>query len=174
VSFSLSLVFKYRREKKLNMTHPLFVGTPVDDLPRELQRLIASYLPLRHPVATLALVKITQFETRVKWWYSKIYQIDLFCMREEVQNLRQNYYLERNQALSDWLQVERGGGHRRTMGKVPSRHRLLLLLRTKGIKVKRGLSTYHLHLTLTQGTQPVRRWTLQPSSPSESRWVREG
>jgi hypothetical protein len=156
--------------------HPLFVGTLIDDMPRELQRLIASYLPRQHPVAVLALVKITQFQTSVVWWYSKIYQIDLYCMRTREGVLDLCYYprLERTQALFHWLQVERGGGHRRTMGKVPSRHRLLMLLRTKGIKVKRGLSTYHLHLTLTQGTQPVRRWTLQPSSPSESRWVREG
>jgi hypothetical protein len=83
VSFKLGffclVCFKYRERKKI-MTHPLFVGTPVDDLPSELQWIIASYLP-RHPVASLAWDMIIQFLTRTdrSWLYGSISQDDLYC-----------------------------------------------------------------------------------------------
>jgi hypothetical protein len=52
----------------VSMTHPLFAGTPVDDLPPELQWIIASYI--RHPAAALAWEMSILFFTRTyrNWW----------------------------------------------------------------------------------------------------------
>jgi hypothetical protein len=160
------------------MTHPLFAGTPVDDLLPELQWIIASYL--RHPVARLADGMSILFLTRLDrcWWYCPISQVDLFCTNMYLWNEEgEEYRFDRSDRISDL------GYFTTTMwGRVPPnrpikeaeapRRRLLEILRKWGIRVKRGLSTYQLRLTLSGGTQPVRRWTLQPAPSGALKWVR--
>jgi hypothetical protein len=161
------------------MTHPLFAGTPVNDLPPELQWIVASYLPC-HPVATLADDRISQFLTRTdrSWWNCPISRIDLYCTNlyfwNEYHDAEEGvgYRFDRSDRIDDLgfsteLMRRRLPRDRPIMEAEAPRRRLLTILRKKGIKVKRGLSMYQLRLTLTVNTQPVRRWTLQPSSPSE-------
>jgi hypothetical protein len=166
----------------VSMTHPLFLWTPVDDLPRELQRIVASYLPPRHPVANLAWGMIIQYLTRTdrSWWYGPISQDDLSCTNlyfwNEYHDAEEGvgYHSDRADRISDlgyflssmWGRAPPDRPIKES--EAPTR-RLLRILRSKGIKVKRGLSMYKLHLTLTGGTRPARRWTMHPSSRE---WVR--
>jgi hypothetical protein len=161
------------------MTHPLFVGTPVDDLLPELQWIIASFLP-RHPVAELAWDKIIQSLTRTdrSWWYSPISQVDLFCTNLYNWDEKEwEYRFDRSDRIDDLgfstelmrMRLPRDRPEEETP---TPRRRLLAILRRRGIKVARGTSMYQLRLIVTQGTQPARCWTLQPASPSELKWVR--
>jgi hypothetical protein len=141
------------------MTHPLFAGTPVDDLPSELQWIIASYFP-RHPVASLADDMITMYLTRTdrSWLYGPIFQTDLYCTNLYRWNEEGvGYRFDRSDRMSDlrfstdsmWGRVPPDRPIKES--EVP-RRRLL-----KGVKVKRGLTMYQLRLTLTGNMQPVRR-----------------